>query len=159
MKNCFLDMDGVFADFELGFKNLTGFDIHSKPKKEIWKIINTQLPHIFSTLPVIPMAKNFLLNLKTNGITPIFLTACPHSFFIQAAHDKRKWLREKLDTLDLMIPCTEGHNKAGYIENEGDILIDDKMKNIEYWNKHGGIGILHTIHDFETSFKKLMEIW
>lgn len=160
MRKVFLDMDGVFFDFERGFTELTGVVIGSIPKKECWKLINNHHKDIFSKIPLIPGAKNFLLNIKTCGIYPTFLSACPNSFFIQAAQDKRRALREKLETTDPLIPCIQGEYKAGYIENPGDILIDDKLKNIESWRKHGGIGIHHVQYsDFQASFTALLEAY
>ena len=57
-------------------------------------------------------------------------------------YDKNEWIKRYVDPT--VSTCTfTGTQKAAYAY-EGSVLIDDRPKNIDAWEKAGGIGIVHT---------------
>ena len=58
-------------------------------------------------------------------------------------YDKNEWIKRYVDPT-VPVTCTfTGTQKAAYAY-EGSVLIDDRPKNIDAWEKAGGIGIVHT---------------
>lgn len=134
-----IDLDGVLCDFLGGFQRKFGIDFFSIPEEDAWVLVKEQ-PNLWAELDPLPGAKIFWSTIKE--YKPIILTAVPKTSFITSAQNKREWIRNHLGHDILMIPCQGGYNKAGYITQPGDILVDDMKKNIDPWNKHGGRGIL-----------------
>ena len=58
-------------------------------------------------------------------------------------YDKGEWIREHVSP-SVVVTCTMTGSQKGMFAFEGSVLIDDRIKNIESWEAHGGIGILHT---------------
>lgn len=151
----FLDLDGVLCDFIGGFKKKFGVDFHDTPEEQAWKMIKEQ-PNLWAELDPFPESVKFFT--WVSRYDPIILTSLPKSSFIPAAQNKRKWVREHLGNV-MMIPCIGGYNKAGYIQNPGDILIDDMYeKNLVPWIENGGRGIHHPEgSDHNLTYKKLID--
>lgn len=143
MRRLFLDMDGVFADFDRGYAESFGHECLEVDDSTMWATINTKRDTFFRELPVMPGAVSFYEGLLLRNIEPIFLTACPESNFASVAAQKKAWIKEHVNSAALVIPVMHGRNKHHYLQNEGDILIDDFPRNIERWNKAGGVGLLH----------------
>jgi hypothetical protein len=47
-------------------------------------------------------------------------------------------------------------SQKGMFAIKGSVLIDDRQKNLDAWEKHGGIGILHT--SAEDTINQLKEL-
>ncbi len=149
----YLDLDGVFADFELHFLEYFGIRHDSVSDEEMWKMINGY-PQFFANLPLMPGAATFYQLVRWRD--PIVLTACPRSNYANVARLKRQWARKHLDTDIYVLPVLGGKNKALFMHMPGDILIDDFEKNIRAWNEEGGRGILHK--DFNTTWQRYLEL-
>lgn len=152
-----LDLDGVFADFDNGFRKRIGFDYWRDPKLA-WSILD-KVPHLFRDLEPLPEASlGFYKLVSQVGIrNSRILTALPilTNKLVTAKEDKNTWVKYYLDT-DIEVVCTDGwSHKIDYCCNTSDILIDDSLRNIEHWKSAGGIGILHT--SFKSSLEQLKE--
>jgi len=146
----FLDLDGVMADFEGHFLKQFGVPHDSFNDAEMWKKINS-VQHYFLDMEVMEGAYEFFNYLEQ--FNPIILTACPRSNYQAAAIQKRQWVRKNLSQDIMILPILGGKNKAMFIHQEGDILIDDMAKNCNSWTEHGGYAIMHT--DFENTKNQL----
>jgi FMN phosphatase YigB (HAD superfamily) len=135
----FCDMDGVVADFDKGFKDLTGYlpsDYESKfGKTKFWSVIPTNTSKFWSELPWMPEGKTLWNYIKKQN--PSLLTA--PSRHNSSRIGKQEWV-------DKHIPGTPVIFKAAKQKHElatpNSILIDDREDNIERWKNAGGIGIL-----------------
>lgn len=157
MSRLFLDMDGVFADFDGGYEQRFGHWPWEVDDATMWATIATVKDTFFRELPVCAGAVEFYDDLSDAGYEPIFLTACPESNFASVAGQKKAWIKEHVSSNVLVIPVMHGKNKRHYLQNPGDILIDDFPRNIERWQEAGGQGWLHEGQsDFTRHLAKLL---
>lgn len=151
MRRIYLDVDGVLADFNTGFQNITQQspqqfeDEHGT--KAFWKTIR-QATNFFGTLPIMPGAQE--LYEAVEHTRPIMLTGCP--FGNWAEHQKFKWRDNHFKGVP-MVTCLS-RNKRDYCQ-PGDILVDDLLKYKHLWEEAGGVFIHHT--SAESSIAQLQE--
>lgn len=140
MNKLFIDLDGVMADFDTYF--VSHFQTNHKKLTEIkmWEMIEAH-GSFFKDLPPCAGAIEFFNEIKDRN--PIILTACPKTFYHNSALQKRKWVREHLSTDVLILPILGGKNKALFMHNYKDILIDDFESNCVSWRNYGGYAIEH----------------
>lgn len=134
--NLYLDLDGVFADFDKKFFQLSGSWPHEVTKKDLWKIVNS-VDDYFYSLELIP-GSDLLWN-YCKQFHPKFLTGLPSQ---QSGKDQKiRWVAEKfgVDWETIVVPKRD---KQLYSSPDS-VLIDDTMVNIEQWTLKGGIGIYH----------------
>jgi len=132
----FLDLDGVFADFNGKIKELTGFEPVDLPKKELWKTVYRQ-HDFFASLALMEGAE--LLWAYFKPFKPIFLTGAPQGAAMQA--QKIEWVKEKFghEWVTIVLPRKDKQLHSG----PNKLLVDDQERNIEEWVSKGGYGILH----------------
>jgi len=139
VKQLFLDCDGVLADFDSGFQNLTGMQGQEFEdrfgSKLFWKRIENS-KNFFETLPIMPGALELYDAVKK--FRPIILTGCPKGDW--AAPLKMRW-RDKNFPGVPMVTCLS-KDKVDYCQT-GDILIDDFLKHSQKWIAGGGIFVHH----------------
>ena len=152
-----LDLDGVFADFQAGFRKHLGFDYSDDPKLA-WSILD-KVPHLFRDLQPLPGAVlGFYKLVAQVGIKNCrVLTALPlpTNKLVTATVDKIYWVIYYLDS-DIEVVCVPDWRHKKDFCVPGDILIDDSARNIEDWESAGGVGILHT--SFESSLAQLKQL-
>lgn len=136
----YLDLDGVMADFDRHFPNVFGVDHRSLAEDALWERIHSH-PSFFRDLPVCDGAVAFFD--RYSYADPIILTACPRTNYQHVARQKREWVREHLSSRCTVLPVMGGRNKPLFMHAAGDILVDDFERNIQAWEKEGGLGILH----------------
>lgn len=154
MKTIFLDMDDVVVDFSKAIKNILGAEEKkSKFLEDEWKII-LQHQRIYRNLEKCLGADiliNFCRSLRDNrAYNLMFLTAVPRKNDMPwAFYDKVLWAQKYYPD----IPVWFGPFSVDKWKHcsKYDILIDDRLSNIESWREAGGIAILHenidlTIH-------------
>lgn len=159
IKNIFVDLDGVLADFDFRFKELWGKSCREIGDVEMWKRIthyeqsgNTW----FLDLPKMPDADKlwkFINNIP--NVTIYILTATGHDI-IEHGKQKRLWVKKhfKVSEKDIfVVPKSEA--KAVHADAES-ILIDDAPRSIDAWVGMGGIGILYT--SLDDTIEKLKEL-
>lgn len=168
MRTIYLDMDGVMAGFDAYVKPKLGRSVGQNPgEKDItegeWEWLRVTHPHLFAELPVCVGAQDFAEDLRhiARGERMVhmqafkieFLTAIPRSAsFKYACYDKITWC---LKNFPDFTPCIGPYAKDKMkLSKVGDILIDDRVDNIEQWAAMGGQAIYH---ERETSFDFTMK--
>ena len=148
VKRIFVDMDGVLADFLKGVESpeYIGHPLtndakgHTEYDDRKEELTNKRL---FANLP--PMVDMYdLIAYIRHCETPWeILTAAGAVNRELVVYDKNEWIKRYVDPT-IPVTCTfTGTQKAAYAF-EGNVLIDDREKNIKAWEDAGGIGILHT---------------
>ena len=141
----YLDMDGVQADFDTGFRKTFGFEAKDYEKKfgqkQFWKLIESH-ENFYGSLPKM-LDVDFLWD-AVDHLDPFVLTALPHSWPEEARKQKRYWFSVNRSKLagDHFMAVVRAKNKAKFAE-PGDILIDDREDIEPYWTDRGGIFIRH----------------
>lgn len=138
----FLDVDGVFADFDGRMRELVGE--YKQHGNEIWEPIG-KIDNFFYKLDMLPGCLKLVTMLQHHDLE--FLTALPipTGKLVTADADKRKWLAEHVSRKIKVNTVIGGKNKALYLKDHPRaILIDDYKRNIDVWHNAGGFGILHT---------------
>lgn len=147
----FVDMDGVIADFDAGYEQLTGKSPKKTDDNVDWKIIH-ESGGFYRDLPPMPDFKDLWGFVK--HFEPIILTGIPTSV-PSAADDKRAWVTKHIGISQPLITCLS-KNKSLHMKNPGDILIDDWEKYMHVWTGKGGKWITHT--DAASTIEKLTDL-
>lgn len=138
----YCDLDGVMADFQGRVESYGhGMFTRGKDKKKdslLWSIVGAKGVGFWSGLDFLEEGKELWAEIKKHR--PIILTALPRNGSI-AIQGKKEWVKNHLGPNVEVVTCmrVEKKNYAG----ENSILIDDDERNIEEWEKAGGIGILY----------------
>jgi 5'-nucleotidase len=140
-RRLFLDLDGVLGDFDAHFLSLFKHESKGTPDEVLWAKINSS-PSFFYDLPLCYGALDWFDSLWL--YQPIILTACPRSNYHNVARQKKAWVKDRLGYDGLVLPVMGGANKGMFLQNEGDILVDDMERNCKAWEAEGGVAILHT---------------
>ena len=146
----YLDMDGVIADFDQRFMDVSGMTPNEyKDKfgmKKFWDLIDEENKVKFWTgIPLMPGAKELVDYISQYDYE--ILTA--PSIRKQSRIGKTVWLRKIHPDLFPNTPkinfkpAKEKHQIKTNL-TKTDILIDDKVSTIDTWNSSGGTGILYT---------------
>ncbi|AXH72491.1 MAG: 5'(3')-deoxyribonucleotidase [Caudoviricetes sp.] len=136
-KTLFLDLDGVFANFEQHYFNMFGHTHNSVPDWKMWKNINSN-DSWWTTILKFEHFDDMWDNLKM--FNPIILTGCPKSNYEEAVIGKKQWVKKHFGQDVDVITCLS-KDKQKYMKNPGDILIDDMEKNCTNWRNAGGYAI------------------
>ncbi len=158
MNKLYLDLDGVFADFNKKVFEITGEHSSQLTPKSLWSQL-TRVDHFFATLHPLPESLDYFRELKDRALIPIeILTGLPLQIgkFKTSEMDKRAWVKLYLDA-DIKVNCTTRRgDKVKYIKSSDDILVDDTKFNITTWSGAGGVGLLH--ENWEQTFTKLITL-
>jgi len=147
----FCDMDGVVADFDKGFKDLTGHipsDYESKfGKTKFWSVIPTNTPDFWANLEWMSEGEKLWNYIKKYN--PSLLTA--PSRHNSSRVGKQKWVDKHISGTPVIFKAAKNKQE---LAGANKILIDDREDNIERWKNAGGIGILfknttQTINDLK----------
>jgi 5'(3')-deoxyribonucleotidase len=140
-------MDGVVADFDEYAARTLGIPPSSGiyPNETWYKLASNE--RLYRDLLKTPYADALVTQCKgiatRLGYDVKFLTAVPKGNDVPwAFYDKVVWAQENFPD----IPVFFGpFSKDKHVRcNKGDILIDDRLSNIEEWRAAGGIAIHHT---------------
>lgn len=146
MTTLYLDMDGVVADFdEYAARTLRLPPSEGVYPDDVWQQLAAN-GRIYRDLIKTDYADRLVEECKdlanTKEYDLIFLTAVPKGNDVKwAFNDKMAWAQ----SLFPGIPVHFGPYSADKWKHcrPGDILIDDRLSNIEDWRKAGGIAIHH----------------
>jgi 5'(3')-deoxyribonucleotidase len=145
---CYVDMDGVIADFDKKYFEISGKLADSVSDQELWKAIETHgKAKFFAEMPWMPDGKTLWNYVNQNFLKVKILTALGKTDAVdgQSTKGKREWLRHNIPALSDsdIIMVRNRHQKKRYSSPQS-IIIDDTPVVIEEWTQKGGIGILHT---------------
>lgn len=152
---CFIDVDGVVANFVEGCCQLYGMSADSWPKGEysfpyamlgepsedaVWDMISNQGASFWRGLPLMPDANEIVKHceLVFGSDNCAFLTSPPKSS-PWAATGKLQWVKRhfpKYNRRVLIGACKE------FCAHKDAVLVDDYAVNVDKFNAHGGHGIL-----------------
>lgn len=146
MRRIFIDMDGVLADFDGSFLSTFGKTCEDcESKNEMWRLIHGH-DEFFYNLPKMQGADDLFRACESiwdyGKDSPIaILTSAGSSDFMHVAQQKRRWIHDNINRNVLVITVKDGLDKAAFVQNNGDILIDDWGKNCAAWQAVGGMAI------------------
>lgn len=162
MTTLFIDMDDVVADFAKAALSIAGYlmpeDNKAKYPIDTWKKFLNH-PRMYRTLEKCQYADTLvneclsLANYKNWDVK--FLTAVPRdNDFPWAFTDKIEWAREHYPSIPVWFGpySSDKHHHC----KSGDVLVDDRQRNIERWISAGGIGIL--CKDHLSAIQELMRL-
>lgn len=135
----YVDLDGVLTDLYRSFKDLTGIDLykHDIDDKEFWKPVDKAGYNFWLNIPWMKDGKELWDYVKK--YEPEILSAPSQQNDSRVG--KHDWVKRELPGVHLILRSAS--NKKEFASPDS-ILIDDRISNIDDWNKAGGIGILHT---------------
>ena len=144
VKQIFLDQDGVLADFESGLTKAVGYKVDLTAKIDVYDIEKRKLTaqRLFRNLDPLPDACKLVDWCINSGIHTEILTAAGTVNRTLVVKDKIDWIRRYVHPHWIVIPTFSGTQKAAFAHKKA-VLIDDRQRNIDYWEEAGGIGILH----------------
>lgn len=146
IKQIFLDMDGVLADFDSAKQKLQEEYALGRAleKNEMWTIIHSEFPYWFYNLPVMADAVELYRWAieKVEIFNTAILTAVGRTNSMEVARQKTAWIRFNLDHDATIIPCRRKHKKAWATPES--LLIDDNEQNCLEFREAGGHAILYT---------------
>jgi nicotinamide mononucleotide adenylyltransferase len=134
----YCDMDGVIADFDKGYKELTGREASfDTPKEEFWAPIQKAGAEFWIKLQWMPDGKQLWEFIKP--FNPQLLSAPSRDESSKIG--KFVWVKRNVPGTKLILRQAERKQEFA---TPNSILIDDRADNIQRWKDAGGIGILHT---------------
>tara|TARA_B100001123_G_C14616155_1_gene751855 strand:- start:29 stop:526 length:498 start_codon:yes stop_codon:yes gene_type:complete len=145
VRQIFLDMDGVLADFETTCSRMlgqkvwntdSGHRLYDEHKREL------TAKHLFRNLEPLPDAWKLVDYCMNSGIHTEILTAAGTVNRTIVVQDKIDWIRKHVHPHWIVIPTFKGSQKAAFAHKKA-VLVDDRQENIDHWIEAGGIGILH----------------
>ena len=141
----YLDMDGVVADWETAIADILGYKLIEGdrwPDQDWRKII--QFQRVYRDIPLLPWALEFVDEAgkiaRAANYAVRFLTAVPRrNDFPYAFEDKVHWANKHFPTIPVWFgPYSQDKQKRAA---PGQVLVDDRMTNINEWIAQNGIGI------------------
>jgi len=136
----YCDLDGVLADFERGYEELTGVDLnksHAPDGKEFWDPVSKAGVGFWVGLKWMSDGQELWQYIKP--FNPILLSAPSRDESSRIG--KHMWVKRKIPGTKLILRYAR---QKQLLATPTSILIDDRAINIEQWEAAGGIGILHT---------------
>jgi hypothetical protein len=139
-------MDGVLADFDHGYRELSGQDPKDtfipNPKDDpvLSRMIGTDF---FARLPKYKTADR-LVQMVVDRFGSYSICSSPlRGDHDNSEHNKKQWIQQHLNPQPASIVITGRKEKYAIRNGVPNILIDDKSSNIAKWTAKGGIGILY----------------
>lgn len=138
-----VDLDGVLVNLNDYILECTGGSIDPQAETFDWNVL-AKIPGLYLNPKPYQYYKSFWQHILKCGHQVAILTAIPRrSTMPEAEGDKREWVTKWLGPDVKVAIGPHAHDKWKHAK-PGDILIDDKISNIEEWIKKGhGHGILH----------------
>lgn len=166
----YCDMDGVIADFDAGFRSLSGgisadqFDEEDRTD-DLWKLIWDSPNNGIDWWATLPKTKDCdmlwaFINKLGYPVKILSSTSSKRSKSNSADIGKRRWLATRLVPLPkdqdiILVDSSEA--KQQYALGPNHILIDDLTSNIAQWRSKGGTAIEHkNASDTISQLKKIL---
>jgi hypothetical protein len=150
----FSDLDGVLANFDKRFYDLSGLTPKQYEEKngteKFWNFIDNEIGVRFWVgIPWMPDGEQLWDYIKK--YKPTLLSAPSRNN--ESRLGKRLWVKKYIPGTKLILASRQ--NKQDYAKPNA-ILIDDRPDTITEWENRGGIGILHK--SAEETISKLKEL-
>jgi 5'-nucleotidase len=136
----FLDSDGVLADFDRRARELLNCDHRRLPDEEMWRRLN-EFEDFWHTIPKRYDADELVSGVRELGYEPVIITGCPKSNYDVAEKGKRDFFNQHWP--EFTVHTCLSRNKASFMRNPGDILVDDFKSNCKRWAVANGMPIWH----------------
>ena len=148
----YCDLDGVLADFDRGMREVgvSLAELKSNPQKSWATLANTK-GGFYRNLHWMEDGKKLWEEIRS--YRPIILTGLPRGKW--AEPQKRLWCEKHLGRDVVVITCMATEKMQ--LSAEGNVLIDDTVKNCRQWTLRGGNSIIHT--SASDSSSKLKELY
>lgn len=151
--NLYIDSDGVIFDFDNHVMSYSG-GVH--PNKlgdpKLWALVDS-IPDFWITMPLLPWGADLVRFARLYD--PVILTGCPKTNFDYAADQKKLKYAKHFPGIPV-ITCLS-RDKQNHMKSPGDVLVDDRYKNIKRWNEAGGRGVF--FRSYDQTIGELMEIY
>jgi 5'(3')-deoxyribonucleotidase len=151
MRTVYLDLDGVVANFDQRYLDVTGVEFASisSPTERWGKLKGKEKGFYEGILPYKgyeAFVDKLLAFLHEGHFRIHVLTALPLMLNMPSAGaEKAAWCHKYLPKFPTTL-CRFSQDKQ-YMAKHGDILIDDNPRNVAQWMKQGGIAIRHLNFD------------
>lgn len=145
VKRIFVDQDGVLADFITGCSKLLGQPLTpDQDGHQIYDARKVELTNkrLFRHLPPTVDYADLIAYIRHTELPWEILTAAGVVNRELVVYDKQEWIKEWVCP-NVVVTCTYSGSQKGAFARKGFVLIDDRQRNIDAWEKAGGIGILH----------------
>jgi hypothetical protein len=134
----YVDMDGTLTDFEKAFLSIDGRstkEIEKSGDDAFWSHVDKGGLSFWADMPWINGSKDLWNKIK--NLNPKILSS-PARRLPNSKIGKLIWVKRELGNVPILFK--RAREKYVYAKPNS-ILIDDLQKNIDAWNKAGGIGI------------------
>ena len=143
-KIIYVDMDGVLANFDdYYFRNGRHSFIYEEFRDEVMQNkLFTKLPRMVNMDELMDSTRQIA---EKHGYEIQILSSVHTLYddqFAESCKQKRLWLLEN-GLGDLVTNFVKGRTEKGTFGKDGDILIDDQLTCVHYFNANGGVGIGH----------------
>lgn len=171
----YLDMDGVQCDFftawaqwhnkKFGMDHVERYkDIGNKKDREQSILELTSegpefVEHFFATLPELPNYHTIVGWIRNNKIPYTILSAPLRGNNEASIRGKVTWLDKHHPGASSNAIFRGDKERLAHRGGQPNVLVDDHKKNIEAWEKAGGIGVLYRDNNVESSIARLKEIY
>lgn len=147
----YCDMDGVLVDFDKGYLELTGHELDGSHRSDtdFWDPINKAGYDFWINLGWMKDGKDLWSYIEKYN--PELLSAPSRQ--VESRVAKNHWVDRELPGVHLILRSAK-HKKD--FAGPKNILIDDRLENVQGWIESGGIGILHT--SSEDTIKQLNKL-
>lgn len=141
MRQLFVDLDGVLADFDGFYLHQFGKPLDRGGESDppgMWENIR-QHGTFYRDMPPLADAEELW-----NGVrrwNPVVLTGVPYTQVPEAERHKRAWMQEHFGA-DVPVVCCKSRHKYRH-GKPGDVLVDDWAKYQDLWVRMGGVFVLH----------------
>lgn len=145
MLKIYLDMDGVFVDFENRWKQISKErNITSVFDYDVFydEVVNNDLFTKLDELPGVTQFRDFfdVLNVSSKIQVEMLSSTGISKHYDEATSQKKEWLR--LYGYRFKLNTTPSHtDKVKFCTDENCVLVDDRQDTIDLWNEAGGIGL------------------
>lgn len=158
----YLDMDGVFSDFEGYFRDEKGLSPLTTEPAMLWKTISKSIvdgEDTFYKFSLLPEAKELFEFFKKYN--PIFLSSTGYANHAEIAEQKSRWLDDVLGAKGYERLFVKVSKKKAQYAAPNTILVDDRAKSIVPFMVASGAGVQYdwtaNLEDFKKEFTEVYE--